>query len=72
MARPSHPPRENCIKLSLFCTFTIITELRRQQAEVIQNNGNANVCNIRQGEVQHRKHKKLKVGGDQAYGRSSV
>jgi hypothetical protein len=33
---------------------------------------NANVYNIGQGEAQHRKHKRLKLGGSQAYNRSSV
>jgi hypothetical protein len=48
-----------------------ITKLSRQQAEVIQNHENANVCNIGQGEARHRKYKRLKLGGGQAYDRSS-
>jgi hypothetical protein len=52
--------------------YDYITELCRQQAEVIQNNGNANVRNIGQGEAQHRKYKRLNLGGCQAYDRSSV
>jgi hypothetical protein len=48
-----------------------ITKLCRQQAEVIQNHDNENVRNIRQGEARHRKYKRLKLGGGQAYVRSS-
>jgi hypothetical protein len=43
----------------------------KQQAEVIQNHENANVRNIGQGEPLHRKYKRLKFGGGQAYDRSS-
>jgi hypothetical protein len=42
-----------------------ITTLCRQQAEVIQNHENANVRNIGQGEAQHGKYKRLKLGGGQ-------
>jgi hypothetical protein len=52
--------------------YDYITKLCRQQAEIIQNLENVNVRNIGQGEAQHRKHKKLKFGGGQAYNRSSV
>jgi hypothetical protein len=52
--------------------YDFITELCRQQAEVIQNHDNENVRNIGQGEVQHRKYKRPKLGGGQAYDRSSV
>jgi hypothetical protein len=43
----------------------------RQQAEVIQNHDNENVRNIGQGEARHKKYKRLKLGGGQAYDRSS-
>jgi hypothetical protein len=51
-----------------------ITKLSRQQAEVIQNHENANVRNIGLGEARQRKYeyKRLKLGGGQAYDRSSV
>jgi hypothetical protein len=42
-----------------------------QQAEVILNHENENVRNIGQGEPRHRKYKRLKLGGGQAYDRSS-
>jgi hypothetical protein len=49
-----------------------ITKLCRQQAEVIQNHENANVRNIGQSGPRHRKYtKRLKLGGGQAYNRSS-
>jgi hypothetical protein len=48
-----------------------LTKLSRQQAEVIQNQENANVRNIEQGEARHKKYKSLKLGGGQAYNRSS-
>jgi hypothetical protein len=41
------------------------------QAEVIQNHDNENVRNIGQGGARHRKYKGLKLGGGQAYDRSS-
>jgi hypothetical protein len=52
--------------------YDYITKLCRQQAEVIQNHDNENVCTIGQGEVRHRKYKILKLGGGQAYDRSNV
>jgi hypothetical protein len=51
--------------------YDFITKLCRQQAEVIQNHVNPNVRNIGQGETQHRKYNMLKLGGGQAYDRSS-
>jgi hypothetical protein len=45
--------------------------LWRQQAEVIQNHENEHVRSIGQGEVRHRKYKRLKLGGSQAYDRWS-
>jgi hypothetical protein len=50
----------------------LLTKLCRQQAEVIQNHDNENVRNKGQGEARHRKYKRLKLGGGQAYDRSSV
>jgi hypothetical protein len=48
-----------------------MTKLSRQQAEFIQNHEDTNVRNIGQGEARHRKYKRLKLGGGQAYDRSS-
>jgi hypothetical protein len=43
----------------------------QQQAEAILNHGNKNARNTGQGEARHRKYKRLKLGGGQAYDRSS-
>jgi hypothetical protein len=51
--------------------YDYITKLCRQQAEVIQNLENEPVRGIGQGEARHRKYKRLKLGGGQAYDRSS-
>jgi hypothetical protein len=51
--------------------YDFITKLCRQQAEVMQNHENEHVRSIRQGEARHRKYKLLKLGGGQAYDRSS-
>jgi hypothetical protein len=49
-----------------------ITKLCRRKAEIIHNHENENVRNIGQGETPHRKHKRLKLGGDHLYDRSNV
>jgi hypothetical protein len=51
--------------------YDYIRKLCRQQAEVLQNHENANVRNIEEGELRHRKYKRLKLGGGQVYDRSS-
>jgi hypothetical protein len=65
------PVRELHKAFSIPYVYDHMTKLSRQQAEVIQNNEDANVCNIGQGEARHRKYKRLKLGGGQAYDRSS-
>jgi hypothetical protein len=45
-------------------------KLRRRQAKVIQNRENRHIPDMRQGEARHRKYKRLKLGGGQAYVRS--
>jgi hypothetical protein len=47
------------------------TKLCKQQAKVIQHHENIHVRNIGQGEARHRKYKRLKLGGGQAYDRLS-
>jgi hypothetical protein len=54
----------------LLYIYDYITKLCRQQAEVIQNHENADVRKIEQGEPRHRKYKRLKFSGSQAYDRS--
>jgi hypothetical protein len=49
--------------------YDYIIKLCRQQAGVIQNYENEHVCGIGQGETRPRKHKRLNLGGGQAYDR---
>jgi hypothetical protein len=51
--------------------YDYITKLYRQQADVTQNHDKQNVRTIGQGEACHRKYNRLKLGGGQAYDRSS-
>jgi hypothetical protein len=51
--------------------YEYITKLCREAAEVVQNHLNPNVRAIRQRETMHRKQKRLKLGGGQAYDHSS-
>jgi hypothetical protein len=51
--------------------FNLPTKLCRQQAEVMQNYKNGHVHGVGQGEATHRKYKRLKLGGGQAYNHSS-
>jgi hypothetical protein len=66
------PVRELHTAFNILYVYDFITKLCRQQAEGILNDDNENVRNIGQGEARHRKYKRLKLGGGQAYGRSSV
>jgi hypothetical protein len=50
---------------NLLYVYYYITKLCRQQAEVTQNHSTG------QGEAIHRKYKRLKLGGSQAYDCSS-
>jgi hypothetical protein len=47
--------------------YDCITKLYSTQAEVILNCVNLNVHGIGQGEARHGTHKRLKLGGGQAY-----
>jgi hypothetical protein len=51
--------------------YDYITKLCRQQAEILQNHENDHIRDIGKGEAIHRKYKRLKLGGGQAYDRSS-
>jgi hypothetical protein len=64
--------RELHVAFNIPYVYDFITKLCRQQAEVILNHNNENVRNIGQGKARHRKYKRLKLGGSQAYDRSSV
>jgi hypothetical protein len=48
-----------------------ITNLCRQQAEVIRNHENGHVRGIGQGQARHRKYTRLKLFGGRTYDRSS-
>jgi hypothetical protein len=50
-----------------FRTYTILLQNYAKQAEVIQNHENVNARNIGQDEAQHRKYKRFRLGGGQAY-----
>jgi hypothetical protein len=54
------------------CLYDFVTKLCRQQATVTLNHENVNIRNINQGMAQHRKYKRLKLCGGQAYDRSIV
>jgi hypothetical protein len=51
--------------------YKYIIKLCRQQAEVIQNHENEHVRSLGKGETRLRKYNRLKLGGCQAYDRSS-
>jgi hypothetical protein len=51
--------------------YDYIAKLCRQQAQVIQNNENSHIRYNGQSKAKHRKYKRLKLGGGQAYDRSS-
>jgi hypothetical protein len=52
--------------------YDYVTKLYRRQAEIIQNHENEHVRGIGQGEARQRKYKRFKLGGGQAYDRSSA
>jgi hypothetical protein len=57
--------------LNIPYVYNYITKLCREQADVIQNHRNPNVLAIGQGAAMHSKHKRLELGGGQAYNRLS-
>jgi hypothetical protein len=65
------PARDLHIAFKIPYIYDFITNLCRQQAEVIQDHDNENVSNIGQGEARQIKCKRFKLGGGQAYDRSS-
>jgi hypothetical protein len=67
----STPIHDLHMAFNILYVYDYITKLCRQQVEVIQNHDNENVCNIGQGDTRHIKYKRLKLGGGQAYIRSS-
>jgi hypothetical protein len=50
--------------------YDYITNLRKQQAQGIQNHESTHIQNTEQGKARHRKYTRLKLGGGQEYDRS--
>jgi hypothetical protein len=65
------PVRNLHTAFNVLCNYNYVIKLCREQAEVIQNHKNGHVHSIGQGEAKHRKYKRLKLGGSQAYDHSS-
>jgi hypothetical protein len=65
------PVRDLRKAFNLPFVYDYITKLFRQQTKVIQNRENDHVRRIGPGGTRHRKYKGLKLGGGQAYDRSS-
>jgi hypothetical protein len=65
------PIRDLHLAFQIRFVYDYITKLCRQHAEVIHHD-NENVRSIGQGDAPHRKCKRLKLGGGQAYDCSSV
>jgi hypothetical protein len=65
------PVRDLHTAFNLPYAYDYTSQLCRQQTEVIQNHENEHVRGIGQGEARHRKYKRLKLSGGQAYDRSS-
>jgi hypothetical protein len=69
------PRRTPARDLHMACSFSYvydyIKKLCRRQAEVVQNHENEHIRSIGQGEARHRKYKRMKLGGGQAYDRSN-
>jgi hypothetical protein len=66
------PVRYSHLAFEIPYVYEYITKLCRRQAEVILNHENPNVRATGQGEARHNKYKRLKLGGGQAYDRSSA
>jgi hypothetical protein len=65
------PTRYMNVELQILYVYDFIIKICREQAEVIQNHDNENIRSIGNCEARHRKHKRLKLGGGQAYDRSN-
>jgi hypothetical protein len=60
------PVRDLHIAFNLPYVYDYITKLCSKQAEVIKYNENEHIRSIEQGEVRHRKYKRIKLRGGQA------
>jgi hypothetical protein len=63
------PIRDMHISFQIIYVYDFITKLCKQQVKVIQHQEDIHVRNIGQGEAGHRRYKRLKLGGGQAYDR---
>jgi hypothetical protein len=66
------PVRDLHLAFKILYLYDYIPKLCRRQAEVILIHEKPHVRAVGQGEPRHRKYKTLKLGGRQAYDRSSV
>jgi hypothetical protein len=66
------PTRELHMALKITYVYDFATKLCMQQAKVVQNHEDVNICNNGQGNALQRKYTRLKLGGGQVYGNSSV
>jgi hypothetical protein len=66
------PVRDLHLAFKIPYVYDYITKICRRQAEVNLNHENPNVRAIGQGKPRHRKYKRLKLGGGQAYDHSIV
>jgi hypothetical protein len=65
------PVRELHMAFKIPYVFDYTTKSFSTQSEVILNHVNPNVRGTGQGDARHRKYKRLKLGGGQAYDRSA-
>jgi hypothetical protein len=65
------PVRNLHVAIHLLYVYDYVTKLCRQQVEMTRDHENEHVRSIGQDESRHRKYKWLKLGGGQAYDRSS-
>jgi len=66
------PTRDLHMAFNIPYLYDFVTKLCWEQAIVILNHENVSIRTIGQGEARHRKYKKLRFGGGQAYDRSTV
>jgi hypothetical protein len=68
----SHTPIRNLHRsFKIPYLYDDVTQLCREQTDVIRNHANVIIRTIGQEEVCHRKYERLRLGGGQAYDRSS-
>jgi hypothetical protein len=63
--------RDLHVAIHLLCVYDYVTKLCKQQVEMTRDHENEYIRGTGQGESRHRKYNWLKLGGGQAYDRSS-